>query len=90
MFPDVKLRMDTQTGFNCAIFRNESERRSSEIILEAERFAVAKWGPNRAYTFVDGRKVRSSNPGWCFIAAGWRKCGKTKSGKIILEKQLDA
>jgi hypothetical protein len=81
-------RMDTQTGFNCAIFRNESSRRSSEIILEAERFAVAKWGPSRAFTFVDVRKVRSSNPGWCFIAAGWRKCGKTKSGKIILEKQL--
>lgn len=88
MFPDPKLRMDTQTGYNCAIFRNESERRSSEIIQEAERFAVVKWGPNRAYTFVDGRKVKSSNPGWCFIAAGWRVCGKTKSGKRILEKEL--
>lgn len=88
MFPDVKLRMDNQTGYNCAIFRNESPRRSSEIILEAERFAVAKWGPNRAYTFVNGRKVKSSNPGWCFIAAGWRVVGKTKSGKRILEKQL--
>jgi hypothetical protein len=81
-------RMDDQTGFNCAIFRNESKRRSSEIILEAERFAVAKWGTNRAFTFVDPRKVRSPNPGWCFIAAGWRKCGKTKKGKIILEKYL--
>lgn len=88
MFPDASLRMDTQTGFNCAIFRNESKRRSSEIIIEAERFAIAKWGPNRAYTFVDPRKVKSPNPGWCFIAAGWRKCGKTKSGKIILEKTL--
>jgi hypothetical protein len=88
MFPDPSLRFDTQTGYNCTIFRNESTRRSSEIILEAERFVIAKWGPNRAYTFVDPRKVKSSNPGWCFIAAGWRVCGKTKSGKRILEKEL--
>lgn len=88
MFPDPALRMDKQVGYNCAIFRNESDRRSSEIILEAERFAVAKWGAGRAYTFVDGRKIRSTNPGWCFIAAGWRVCGKTKSGKRILEKNL--
>jgi hypothetical protein len=88
MFPDAKLRMDTQTGYNCAIFRNESTRRSSEIILEAERFAVAKWGPDRAYTFVDPRKVKSPNPGWCFIAAGWKPCGRTKSGKRILQKEL--
>ena len=81
-------RMDDQTGFNCATFRNESPRRSSEIIVEAERFAVAKWGANRAFTFVDPRKIRSSNPGWCFIAAGWRPCGWTKSGKRILEKHL--
>lgn len=87
-FPLDGKRWDDQTGYNCAVFRNESSRRSSEIILEAERFAVAKWGPNRAYTFVDGRKVKSSNPGWCFIAAGWRVIGKTKSGKRILEKQL--
>lgn len=88
MYPDVSLRMDNQAGYNCAIFRNESKRLSSEIILEAERFAVAKWGPNRAYTFIDGRKVRSTNPGYCYIAAGWRVCGKTKSGKRILEKDL--
>ena len=36
MFPDAQLRMDKQTGYNCAIFRNESSRLSSEIILEAE------------------------------------------------------
>lgn len=88
MFPDVSLRMDKQSGYNCAIFRNESARPSSEIILEAETFAVQKWGPNRAYTFIDPRKIRSCNPGYCFKVAAWTFCGKTKSGKHILEKQL--
>lgn len=87
-FPDAAKRWDIQTGYNCSIFRNESARRSSEIILEAERFAVAKWGPGRAYTFVDGKKLRSSNPGYCYIAAGWKPCGKSKGGKRILEKFL--
>src|SRR5438477_12957356 len=44
MFPDPALRMDSQTGYNCALFRNESDRKSSDIIIEAERFAVEKWG----------------------------------------------
>jgi hypothetical protein len=88
MFPDVTLRFDNQIGFNCAIFRNESNRLSSDIILEAEPFAVAKWGPNRAYTFIDATKIRSVNPGFCYKAAGWKFCGYTKGGKHILEKHL--
>jgi hypothetical protein len=89
MFPDVSLRMDNQTGYNCAIFRNESSRKSSEIILEAERLAVEKWGSNRAYTFVDARKIKSTNPGCCFKKAGWISAGMTKGGKHILEKTLE-
>src|SRR5262245_17925661 len=53
VYPDPTMRMDGQKGYNCAIFRNESRRRSSEIILEAERMAFEKWGPNRVYTYVD-------------------------------------
>ena len=87
MFPDAALRMDTQTGFYCSIFRNESSRRSSEIILECEGIATSKWGPNRMYTFIDPSKIRSSNPGYCFKAAGWKREGTTKSGKHILVKQ---
>ena len=45
MFPDPTMRMDVQTGYNCAIFRNGSARRSSEIILECEAIAIARWGP---------------------------------------------
>lgn len=88
MFPDPKYRMDDQVGYNCTIFRNESTRKSSEIILEAERFAVSKWGSNRAYTFIDAAKIRSKNPGCCYKKAGWTSAGMTKTGKYILEKQL--
>lgn len=88
MFPDPAMRMDDQVGYNCAIFRNESSRRSSDIILEAEQFAVAKWGPGRAYTFIDSKKIRSTNPGCCYKKAGWTYAGMTKGGKHIFEKQL--
>ena len=88
MFPDPTMRFDSQTGYNCAIFRNESDRKSSEIILEAERLAVAKWGPGRAYTFIDAGKIQSVNPGYCYKVAGWKSAGMTKGGKHILEKFL--
>ena len=87
MFPDPALRMDGQVGFNCAIFRNESKRRSSEIILEAEALAVAKWGPNRMYTYVNPTKIKSANPGYCFKVAGWKFSGLSKSGQHLLVKQ---
>ena len=82
-------RLDKQVGINCSIFRNESSRLSSDIILEAEQFAVRKWGPTRAFTYVDESKIRSSNPGYCFQKSGWKKCGRSKTyGKVILEKYL--
>lgn len=83
-----EYRMDGRDAYNCSIFRNESSRRSSDIILEAEDAAVAKWGPGPAFTYVDPDKIRSSNPGYCFLMAGWERTGYTKSGKAILEKTL--
>ena len=81
--------LDSQKGINCSIFRNESPRLSSEMIIEAERFAVKKWGATRAYTYVNDRKVRSANPGYCFRCAGWRRVGITKRARLIIfAKQL--
>ena len=87
LYPLPELRMDGQDGYNCAIFRNESARRSSDIIREAEAAAVEKWGPNRFYTYVDPAKIRSSNPGYCFQCAGWKKIGRSKHGLILLAKE---
>ena len=75
-----------QQGVNCSIFRNESSRLSSDLILSAEPFAEAWWPGERLYTYVNPRRIASTNPGYCFKVAGWKLCGKTKSGLLILEK----
>jgi hypothetical protein len=76
-----------QAGFCCAIFRNEGEAgiKSSDLIHEATEIVWRDWGRERLYTLVNSARVLSTNPGWCFIAAGWRKCGTSKTGKVILE-----
>lgn len=77
-----------QRGINCAIFRNESSIQSSILIRQADAIADFCWPGERHYTYVDANKVKSSNPGYCFKMAGWRQCGTTKSGKVILERPL--
>jgi hypothetical protein len=75
-----------QQGVNCAVFRNEGPILSSELIRQADAVADFCWPGERHYTHVDPKAVRSSNPGFCFVAAGWRRCGMTKSGLLILER----
>lgn len=77
-----------QEGINCAAFRNETSHQSSELIRQSDAIAYCAWPHPRHYTYVDTKKVRSRNPGFCFIMAGWRRCGWTKSGLLILEKVL--
>ena len=96
LYPDPTMRMDGQRGYNCAIFHNESGRKASEIILEAERLAFAKWGPNRLYTYIDPSKTATITAlrnypklgirqgerivGFCYRKAGWKPM-ITKDGK---------
>ncbi len=76
-----------QIGVNCAIFRNESSVLSSTLILAAEQLAWQRWPGERLYTYVNAGAIASSNPGYCYQKAGWRKCGTTKAkGLIVLEK----
>ena len=75
-----------QQGVNCAVFRNEGTVLSSELILEAEALAWGKWPGERLYTYVDGKAIRSSNPGCCYKKAGWVECGRSAGGLLILEK----
>ncbi len=87
MFVWRKFRdMRAEEGINCAVFRNESQHRSSELIRQADEIADCVWPDSRHYTYVNPQKVRSSNPGFCFLSAGWRKCGRTKGGLIVLER----
>lgn len=79
------ISMDKQEGVNCAVFRNEGVARASDLILAAMRLAYERWPAHRLYTYVNAKRVKSRNPGYCFLMAGWRKCGLTKSGLLILE-----
>ena len=75
-----------QIGVNCAVFRNEGTgAQSSDLIKEAMAIAWLRWPAQRFYTFVDAEEVASPNPGYCFLMAGWRRCGKTAGGLDILE-----
>lgn len=75
-----------QRGINCAVFRNESKTLSSDLIREADAIADFIWPCERHYTYVRQEAVRSRNPGWCFICSGWKRCGYTKGGLLILER----
>lgn len=76
----------TQEGVECSLFRNESPHLSSKLIRQADEIADHAWPGERHYTKVSADDIRSTNPGFCFIAAGWRRCGRTKGGLIILER----
>lgn len=95
-WPRVEFRADKQAGFNNTLFHRSDRcaEKASEIILAAEKMAVAEWGPSRAYTYVDPGEV-SANPGYCYKLAGWTnvrlpdgEIHKSKDGKHLLEKFL--
>lgn len=73
---------------NCAIFRNEGAGLSSELIRRAMDLAWQRWPGERLYTYVNPRRVRSTNPGFCFLQAGWRRCGITKTRRLLILEAL--
>ena len=59
-----------------SLFCNRGPLLSSELILEA--LAVTRWlygapPPLGLITFVDSTKIKSTNPGFCYLQAGFRK-----------------
>ena len=83
-----KFRDDSgQQGINCAVFRNESGTRASDLIREADAIADCCWPRERHYTYVRSEAVRQKrNAGWCFLCAGWTACGVSKGGLLIFER----
>lgn len=79
-----------EAGVNCAVFRNEGSAsgKSSELIEAAKSIAWRRWPGERLYTYVDPLAVRHKrDPGRCFLKAGFKRCGLTKDGKLILDCQ---
>lgn len=79
---------DGQAGVNCAIFRNEGAGLSSDLIRAADDAAWERWPGERLYTYVNPRSIRSTNPGFCFLMAGWRRCGVTKHRRLLILEAL--
>lgn len=86
-----EFRGDKLDCYYCVAFRNESKNLSSEMIREAMQIAVEVWGPpppDGFVTYVDPKKIASRNPGYCFLKAGWKRIGKSRTGKILLQAKL--
>ena len=87
-------RRDNNWGANCAFFRNESGRQSSDLILAAEQYAALRWPyVARYFTHVDPEHVQpkllDGKPVWglSYIKAGWRmEPGRTGKGLVTLSK----
>lgn len=87
------VAMNGLDGWTCTIFRNESPTLSSVLIVEAERvlaLEIGDCGPDGMLTYVFDRKIRSTNPGYCFKCAGWRVRGRSADGrKTLLAKPFE-
>ena len=80
---------DWPRAWICSIFRNESTTLSSDLVRAAVAATRHCWGtpPEQGFvSFVDADKVRHKrDPGRCYLKAGWKRVGETKSGKVALQ-----
>lgn len=81
-------RYDRQLGVNCTLFRNEGQTRSSDLVKEASELAQTRWPGMRLFTYVADGKIRSTNPGYCFKQAGWKRCGRNADGRLTILELL--
>ena len=79
---------DWPGAWMCTHFRNEGPVLSSTLILQA--LAAMRWAWGDAsrglITFVDPRFVNSTNPGYCFKAAGFSRVGFTRGRNLHVLK----
>ncbi|MGD9891809.1 MAG: hypothetical protein AB7R89_06040 [Dehalococcoidia bacterium] len=81
-----RYRKDGQVGVECTLFRNVGPWQSSCLIREAVALAWCRWPGERLFTMVDPTQIASTNPGWCFLMAGWVRLKEpTKAGLRVLE-----
>lgn len=73
--PEVVL--DRLDAWRCSVFRNEGAGLSSELIRSAMAVTAQLWASHLPadgwITWVDPDAVRSTNPGYCFLRAGWAR-----------------
>jgi hypothetical protein len=80
------IRDDGISAWECTIFRNESPILSSELVKAATNLTYEHWGEPPAdglITYVKQEAVKSVNPGYCFLKAGWTKFGYSKRRNLL-------
>lgn len=78
-------RLDGIRAWCCFIFRNEgSGILSSDLIKEAVAVTVRRWGvaPQGFITYIGVDHIQSSNPGFCFLMAGFEHHGWVQSSYL--------
>jgi hypothetical protein len=81
------IRDDGYEAWECSIFRNEGNHLSSDLIKSAVSATICEWGDppkDGIITYVDQSKVRSNNPGFCFLSAEWKKIGYSRKRGLLL------
>lgn len=73
-----------------SMFRNLGAGLSSKLIRDAYAMTCVEWvkrygalPAERLRTEIDVAAVRSRNPGFCYLMAGWTK-GETRRGKLFM------
>lgn len=92
--PHPASGLKAMNGFDawtCTIFRREGGAEASALILAAEQVLLESGrtiGPDGLLTYVWDRRVRSSNPGYCFKQAGWKVIGRSADNRKTLLQKL--
>jgi hypothetical protein len=77
-------RADGLVGLFCFLFRNEgyAGAKSSDLVTEAVGLTAGRWGVADFWTYVARDHIASSNPGYCYLKAGFEHDGWVDSGKL--------
>lgn len=80
-----------KTVWRNMIFRNLGSTLSSKLILEAVRMTYSEWAkrygnlpPEVMRTEIDPKKIRGTNPGFCYKMAGFHNARMVR-GKLFLD-----
>lgn len=75
-------------GLFCAIYRNESGLKGTVLLKQALRVAECRWPGEPQFTYVDPKKIKSTNPGCVFKLCGFKKIGETSKGLHVLRREV--
>ena len=84
------VRSDRLEGLFCFLFRNEGYPHAPSSILtqEAVGLTALRWGLDDFWTYVAKEHVQSSNPGYCYLEAGFKHNGWVESTKLGVLRRL--